>query len=150
MQATGRTNGFGFGSFKVALVAVGILASTIVGTAAVTLINDTPDGVTARVTSPAVNDKTGYRFLEINQMPEASVTRVDAAQLRLMEINQLPIAPVVKVDVAQLRLMEINELPVAETVVPLQRYNYRFLEINQLPGDHDALVMPEVIRGTPS
>ena len=91
MQATVRTNSrSGFDRIKTVLVAAAILASTIAGLATLTLTQDT-DGVSpARFAAPAHNDRTTWRFAEINELPVGSVARVDGAHIRFLEMNQLP------------------------------------------------------------
>jgi hypothetical protein len=127
MQATVRTNnGFGFDRIKTALVAAGLLVTTIAGTAALQLLHDTDSVAPARIAASVHNDKTTWRFAEINALPEASVQPVDWATIHFAEINALPEA----------------------AVAPLTDVQIRFLEMNQLPGDE--LVAPEVIPGAPS
>lgn len=149
MQATIRTtNGFGFDRIKVTLVAAGMLATAIAGTAAVQLANDTTGDSVTHNSPGAYAPQPAWRIAEMNALPVASAAQVTYADLRFAEMNLLPAAAVEATTSARIWFAEANTLPDATVATPADRDDYRFAEINQLPGD--ALVAPEMTSGTPS
>ena len=172
MQATLSAKWFVFNRMKLALVAAGVLASAVAGTAAVALTNDTADIAPARITAPVTTQFSTYRFTEINTLPVADTAPVNAARIHFLEMNELPVAasvaPIhferiqflamnelpaaasVTMSPAQMRLLEINALPETLTAAPVHTVNQRLLEINRLPGDNAPMIPPTVMVGSPS
>jgi hypothetical protein len=133
MQAMVRiTHRFGFDRIKVALVAVGILTSTIIGAAAV---YQRDGGSETRQSVNVQDERAGTAHLEANGLPVApNVVSDRSSGTEHLEANGLPVAPMVAVaQSGGTGSLEANGLPVAPAVSPTQSADTAYLEANGLP-----------------
>jgi hypothetical protein len=131
MQSTVQTTRFGIDRIKLALVAAGVLTSTVVGAAALTWIDGGETAVPAQTSTTLTMQHGQHRYFEIDQ---SSTMRNEHAGTAYLEANGLPVAPVVVgVQGAGTEYLEANGLPVAPTVIQPQSTGTEYLEANGLP-----------------
>jgi hypothetical protein len=131
MQATVQTTRFGIHRIKLALVAAGVLSSTIVGAVALTWIDGGETAVPGPTSTSLMVQHSQHRYFEIGPYPTMRNERAGTAYL---EANGLPVAPVVVgVQVTGTEYLEANGLPVAPVVIQAQSTGTEYLEANGVP-----------------